>query len=79
MRRYTRLTLDEREAISRAWAASRALRRSAHQLRRSPSAISRELRRTGKRRLRTRRRRDRAAAAHAPAAHASHRPHRPRK
>ena len=52
MRRYTRLTLAEREEISRALAASRSLRRIAHQLRRSPSAISRELRRTGKRRLR---------------------------
>ena len=73
------MTLAEREEISRALAASRSLRRIAHQLRRSPSAISRELCRTGKRRLRTRRRRYRAAAAHAQATHASRRPRRPRK
>ena len=79
LRRYTRLTLAEREKISRALAASRSRCMIAHQLRRSPSAISRELRRTGKRRLRTRRRRYRAATAHAHATNASHRPRRPRK
>ena len=47
MKGYTRLTLAEREEVSRALAASRSLRRIAHQLRRSPSAISRELCRTG--------------------------------
>ncbi len=79
MHRYTRLTLSEREEISRALAASRSLHRIARQLRRSPSAISRQLRRTGKRRLHTRRRRYRAAVAHVQATHVSRRPRRPRK
>ncbi len=79
MRGYTRLTFAEREEISRALAARQPLRRIAQQIKRSPSTLSRELRRTGKRRLCTRRRRYRAAVAQAEAAITSHRPRRPRK
>jgi IS30 family transposase len=78
MSRYTRLSLAEREEISRHVAAGASLRTIAHALERSPSTISRELRRTGNRRLRTRRRRYRAAAVHAEAAAAAQAPRRPR-
>jgi len=79
MRCYTRLTFAEREEISRHLAAEASGRAIARQLGRSPSTISRELRRTGKRRLRTRRRRYRAAAAHGEATAAAQAPRRPRK
>jgi len=79
MRCYTRLTFAEREEISRHLAAGAGGRAIARHLGRSPSTISRELRRTGKRRLRTRRRRYRAAAAHGEAAAAAQAPRRPRK
>ena len=42
---YTRLTIKEREEISRMLAASQSLRRIAKELKRSPSSISRELHR----------------------------------
>ncbi len=45
MRSYTRLTLDEREEISRQLAAGSRLRAMARQLGRAPSTIGRELRR----------------------------------
>ena len=64
MRWYTRLSFAEREEISRQLAAGASGRAIAQQLGRSPSTISRELRRTGKRRWRTRRRRYRAGPAH---------------
>lgn len=70
MRCYTRLTFAEREEISRALAAGASGRALARQLGRSPSTIARELRRTGKRRLRTRRRRYRAGPAQCGAAQA---------
>ena len=76
---YTRLTFAEREEISRALAAGASLRTIARQLGRSPSTITRELRRTGKRRLRTRRRRYRAAMAQGHAAATAQAPRRPRK
>ena len=79
MQSYTRLTLAEREEISRALATSVSLRTIAHQLGRSPSTISRELHRTGKRRLRTRRSRYRATTAHQVAATAVQRSRHPRK
>ena len=79
MKGYTRLTLAEREEISRALATRQPLRAMARQLRRSPSTLSRELRRTGKRRLRTRRQRYRATAAQRAALIVSHRPRRLRK
>ncbi|MBI3323712.1 MAG: IS30 family transposase [Candidatus Omnitrophica bacterium] len=60
---YTRLTFAEREEISRQLAAGASGRAIARQLGRSPSSIARELQRTGKRRLRTRRRRYRAGPA----------------
>ncbi|MBI3324370.1 MAG: IS30 family transposase [Candidatus Omnitrophica bacterium] len=69
MRWYTRLSGVEREEISRQLAAGASGRAIARQLGRPPRTISRELRRTGKRRLRTRRRRDRAGAAHRVALH----------
>ena len=78
MTSYPRLTLAEREEISRQLAAGASLRTIARQLGRSPSTISRELHRSGKRRLRTRRRRYRATTAHQEAATAQ-RPRRPRK
>ena len=65
MTSYTRLTLAEREEISRHVAAGTSLRAVARQLGRSPSTISRELHRSGRRRLRYRRRRYRAVGAHA--------------
>ena len=64
MRGYTRLTFAEREEISRHLAAGASGRAIARYLSRHPSTIARELRRTGKRRLRTRRRRCRAGPAH---------------
>ena len=79
MSRYTRLSLAEREEISRHVATGASLRTIARQLRRSPSTISRELRRTGRRRLRTRRWRYRAAAAQGEATAAAQVPRRPRK
>jgi len=68
MRCYRRLTFAEREEISRSLAAGASGRAIARQMARSPSTIARELRRTGKRRLRTRRRRYRAGFAHHAAA-----------
>ena len=80
MRRcYTRLTFAEREEISRALAAGASGRAIARQLGRAPSTMTRELRRTGKRRLRTRRQRYRAAAAHGVAATLAQAPRRPRR
>jgi IS30 family transposase len=80
MRRcYTRLTFAEREEISRQLAAGASGGAIARQLGRAPSTISRELRRTGKRRLRTRRRRYRAAAAHGDATAVAQVARRPRK
>jgi IS30 family transposase len=79
MTSYTRLTLAEREEISRQVAAGASLHTIARQLGRAPSTISRELHRTGRRRLRTRRRRYRAAAAHVEAAAAAQVLRRPRK
>lgn len=79
MTRYTRLTLAEREEISRALAAKQPLRVMARHLGRSPSTLSRELRRTGKRRLRARRRRYRATTAHQQAGAVAHRPRRARR
>lgn len=64
MSSYTRLTLAEREEISRELAAEASLHAIARRLERSPSTISRELRRTGRRRLRTRRYHYRALPAH---------------
>lgn len=63
MRCYTRLSSAEREEISRSVAAGASGRAIARQLDRSPSTISRELRRTGHRRLRYRRRHYRALPA----------------
>ncbi len=63
MKRYTRLSLAEREEISRHVAAGQPLRAIARQLGRAPSSISRELRRAG-----TTRTTYRAAAAHRAAA-----------
>ena len=55
MRWYTRLSAADREEISRAVATGASIRAIARQVGRAPSTISRELRRTGHRRLRTRR------------------------
>ena len=79
MRCYTRLTVAEREEISRHLAAGASGGAIARQLGRASSTISRELRRTGKRRLRTRRRRYRAAAAQGHATAVAQAPRRPRK
>jgi IS30 family transposase len=68
VRWYTRLSFAEREEISRHLAAGASGRAIARRLGRSPSTISRELHRTSKRRLRTRRRRYRAGPAHRGAA-----------
>src|SRR3989338_4854808 len=76
---YTRLTCAEREEISRLVAAGASLRAIARQISRAPSTISRELHRTGKRRLRTRRHRYRALPAHQLAASASQARRRPRR
>ena len=76
---YARLTFDEREEISRQLAAGASGRAIAQSLGRAPSTISRELRRTGKRRLRTRRRRYRAAAAQGAATTLAQAPRRPRR
>lgn len=64
MRPYTRLTLTDREEISRQVAAGLGVRAIARQLGRVPSTISRELHRTGWVRLRTRQRHYRALPAH---------------
>jgi len=64
------VTFAEREEISRQLAAGASGRAIARQLGRHPSTIARELRRTGKRRLRTRRHRYRAGPAHHEAAQA---------
>src|SRR3989338_2064222 len=76
---YTRLTCAEREEISRLVAAGASLRAIARQLARAPSTISRELHRTGKRRLRTRRRRYRAMTAQVVAGELAQHRRRPRK
>lgn len=60
---YTRLTCAEREEISRHLAASASVRAIARHLGRAPSTISRELRRTGRLRLRYRRHQYRAIPA----------------
>ena len=44
---YTRLSFSEREEISRCFAGGGSLRKAARQVRRHPSTLSRELRRTG--------------------------------
>jgi len=79
MRWYTRLSFAEREEISRAVAVGHSVRAIARRLGRAPSTISRELHRTGKRRLRTRRRRYRALTAHAAAGRVAQHRRRPRK
>lgn len=76
---YTRLPCAEREEISRLVAAGASLRAIARQLTRAPSTISRELHRTGKRRLRTRRRRYRAMTAQVVAGRLAQYRRRPRK
>lgn len=63
MSRYTRLTCVEREEISRQLAARASVRAIARHLGRAPSTISRELRRTGRVRLRYRRHQYRALPA----------------
>ena len=78
MRWYTRLSAAEREEISRQLAASAGIRAMARSLGRAPSTISRELRRTGHRRLRDRRRHYRALPAHRLAARVGRRRRRPR-
>ena len=79
MSSYTRLTLAEREEISRELAAEASLHAIARRLERSPSTISRELRRTGRRRLLTRRYHYRALPAHRRAGRDGRRRRRPRK
>lgn len=44
---YTRLSFSEREELSRCFAEGKSLREAARQIRRHPSTLSRELRRTG--------------------------------
>ena len=74
MKRYTRLTLAEREEISRHVAVGVSVRAMARQLGRAPSTISRELHRAT-----LTPRTYRAAAAHREATTATHTPRRPRK
>ena len=78
MRRYTRLTVGEREEISRYLAAGVSGRAVARHLGRAPSTLSRELCRTGRLRLRYRRHQYRALPAHRLAIHAGRRRRRPR-
>jgi len=74
MKRYTRLTLAEREEISRQVAVGVSVRAMARQLGRAPSTISRELHRAT-----LTPRTYRAAAAHREVTTATHTPRRPRK
>ena len=78
MRWYTRLSAADREEISRAVAMGASIRAIARQGDRAPSTISRELRRTGHRRLRTRRRHYRALPAQRLAVRLGRRRRRPR-
>lgn len=70
---YMRLSAAEREEISRQLAAGASVRAMARQLSRAPSTISRELRRTGHRRLRYRRGHYRALPAQRLAMRVGHR------
>jgi len=79
MNGYTRLTAAEREEISRHLAAGVRLRAMARQLGRAPSTVSRELRRTGHRRLPYRRRHYRALPAQRLATRLGRRRRRPRR
>ena len=79
MRCYTRLSGPEREEISRQLAAGASGRAMAQHLRRAPSTISRELRRTGRLRLCYRRHQYRALPAHRLAVRVGRRRRRPRK
>jgi IS30 family transposase len=78
MRCYTRLSGTEREEISRQLAAGASGRAIARQLDRAPSTVARELHRTGRRRLRTRRHQYRALPAHRLAVRLGRRRRRPR-
>ena len=79
MSSYTRLTCTEREEISRDLAAGASGRAIARHLERAPSTISRELHRTGRRRLRYRQRQYRALPAHRLAVRMGRHRRRPRK
>ena len=78
MRWYTRLSAADREEISRAVATGASIQAIARQMGRAPSTISRELRRTGHRRLRTRRCHYRALSAQRLAVRLGRRRRRPR-
>lgn len=79
MSSYTRLTLAEREEISRQLAMGASVRAIARRLGRVPSTIARELHRTGRRRLWYRRQQYRAFPAHQLAVRAGPWRGRPRK